>query len=85
MTIFVVGLVCAGVALALAAGIGQWDAAGLGMLAAILLLGGLGVAVARRAGTDAVAPARCPVCEGLLSPHAPYCKHCGAPIASGRN
>jgi membrane protein implicated in regulation of membrane protease activity len=73
--IIVVGITFAiGVALS-----GNFDAAGIAILALIVAVGMLGVAVVRRSGTTAIEPVRCAECGGLLSPHAPYCKHCGAP------
>lgn len=48
------------------------------LLGVIVLLGALAVAVARKSDRGATQPAVCPECEGLISPHAPYCKHCGA-------
>lgn len=48
------------------------------LLGLIVLLGGLAVAVARKSDRRETGPARCPECGGLVSPNAPYCKHCGA-------
>ena len=73
-------LVALGVALAVAltvrAGV---DPLGVVLLGLIVALGALGIAVARRSGTDRVNPAICDACGGLVSANAPYCKHCGAP------
>ena len=60
-------------------------ALGMGPVAAILLglivaLGALAIAVARKAQSGEVEPARCRSCGGLMSPNAPSCKHCGAPV-----
>jgi ribosomal protein L40E len=49
------------------------------ILAAIIGVGALVVAVARKSTTGAVRPATCRRCGGLNSANAPYCKHCGAP------
>jgi hypothetical protein len=49
------------------------------LLGVIVLLGALSVAVARKSDRGAVGPATCAECGGLISPNAPYCKHCGAP------
>jgi hypothetical protein len=68
------GLVAVG-AVALADG---FDAVGLTLLVAIAALGALGVGAARRASRGTIAPARCRECDGVVSPNAPYCKHCGA-------
>ena len=54
------------------------DPTGLAILVLVFCLGALGIAVARRAGGGAVAPATCGECGGLLSPSSPYCKRCGA-------
>jgi hypothetical protein len=80
VTALVTALVGAGLAVALGATVGG----GLDRVGAVLLIvtgavGALGIAAARRASTGAIAPRRCPECEGLLSANAPYCKHCGAP------
>lgn len=70
-----------GIALALMLAV---DAGGdpitLAILSLVLATGVLGIAVVRRSGSGAVGPARCPVCDGLISPNAPYCKHCGEPL-----
>jgi hypothetical protein len=58
------------------------DLFGALIMASILALGALGVAVARRARGGAVGPRRCPECGGVVSPQAPYCKHCGALFAA---
>lgn len=60
---------------------------GLDMTGAMILvftfaLGALAIAVARRSATGAVQPAECPSCRGVVSPNAPYCKHCGAELRS---
>ncbi|HYZ46545.1 MAG TPA: hypothetical protein VE712_02655 [Actinomycetota bacterium] len=69
--------------LALAAGRGL-DPLGALLLGLIAVLGALGIAVARRAARGGTQPTRCSRCEGLVSAHSPYCKHCGA-SASGRS
>lgn len=55
------------------------DTATIFYIAPILLLGAvvIGAAVKTRGGR--VRPAECDNCGGLISPNAPYCKHCGAP------
>ena len=60
-------------------------AGGLDMTGAIILvlvfaMGALSIAVARRSTTGVVQPAECPSCRGVVSPNAPYCKHCGADL-----
>ena len=76
-----VGIVLLGLAvttgLALSGGL---DLTGGIILALIFVMGALAVAVARRSTSGAVQPARCDSCDGLVSPNAPYCKHCGASL-----
>lgn len=84
MTALVLTLV--GVAIAVAvvlAVVGGLDLLGLLLLVLIVAVGALGVAVARRGEKGRVAPAQCESCGGLLSPHAPFCKHCGTPVSAG--
>jgi hypothetical protein len=77
----VAGIVTAGLAVAVGAGLVRgFDALALVLLLGIALLGGLAVAVARRTRTGGVSPARCLECGGLVSASAPYCKHCGAQL-----
>jgi hypothetical protein len=59
----------------LAAGLDVFAAA---LLAFIVFVGGLALAAAWRTRSKRVGPARCPHCDGVVSPNAPYCKHCGA-------
>jgi hypothetical protein len=86
MTRAVALVVVVGIAASVVSGLGVgFDGLALLLLALIAALGGLGLAVARRARSGAVTPLPCPECGGLLSAHAPYCKHCGAPLPqSGR-
>jgi len=70
--IVVVGVVaCASAAIAVG-----MDAMGTGVLAAIVVVGAAAIAATRKMGR--VGPASCEECGGLVSPNAPYCKHCGA-------
>ena len=46
----------------------------------LVLIGALAIAVARGKDKGTTAPATCASCEGLISPNAPYCKHCGASV-----
>ena len=69
-----------GVASAMAIAVGL-DATGTIILALILVTGLLAIAVVRKSREGVVGPAQCSDCGGLLSPNAPYCKHCGAPIS----
>ncbi len=81
MTRAVTAIVVAGLAMALLLGyrIG-FDATALVILAILVAVGGLAVAVARRSELRASGPAVCPACRGLISPNAPYCKHCGETV-----
>jgi hypothetical protein len=75
----VTALVLAGIALPVLAGVRVGlNATSTLLLVLVVALGVLAVAVARRSSTESAAPAHCPRCNGLVSPHAPYCKHCGA-------
>jgi hypothetical protein len=79
MTFGVTGVVILGVVGALVLGVAAGlDGALVTILVFIALSGALAIAVARKARTGLVAPARCASCGGLISPNAPYCKHCGA-------
>ena len=80
MTRVVVTIVLFGLGLALLLGVVYgFDAAAVSMLLALVLLGALAIAVARGKERGMTAPARCGSCGGLMSPNAPYCKHCGQP------
>lgn len=79
------GLVTAIVVLGVAVTVGLGIAFGFDSTAAIILgfviaFGVLSILAARRARSGAVAPGECPECGGLVSPNAPYCKHCGAQL-----
>ena len=84
MTRAVAALVAASVvvvvAAAVTAGIDRYSAV---MLALIVAVGALAVVVARKFAAGSVRPVVCPDCGGMLSPHAPYCKHCGARLDDG--
>ena len=83
MSFVAVAIVIAGlaVAAALAIAVGL-DTMGTIILALIMATGLLAIAVVRKSREGAVRPAQCPECGGLLSPNAPYCKHCGTQIAA---
>ena len=49
-------------------------------VAPVVLLGVLVVAAAVKTRAGSVRPHECSNCGGLISPNAPYCKHCGAPV-----
>ena len=80
MTRFVVTIVGFGIGLALLLGfLYGFDSAAVSMLFALVALGALAIAVARGKERGMTAPATCGSCGGLMSPNAPYCKHCGQP------
>ena len=82
MKTLAVSIVLLGVALTSGLALsGGLDVTGAIILALIILMGALVVAVARKSGAGSVQPATCETCGGLLSPNAPYCKHCGASTA----
>ena len=82
MSAMAVAIVVAGVALTTAIGAGAgFGVVTLILLAPIVAFGVLVIAIARKSKTGAVSPATCPRCGGLISPNAPFCKHCGAPFA----
>ena len=56
------------------------DAATVFYLVPILGLGALALGVALKTRGGKVRPRECAECGGLVSPHAPYCKHCGAAL-----
>lgn len=61
-------------ALAVANGL---DAGGVVIAGVVVGVGFVALAAGRRIRSGAVEPGRCDSCGGLVSPHAPYCKHCG--------
>lgn len=79
MKLATVGIVGAGLLLALALGFRQgFDTTSITILVFIALTGVTAIAAAERSRRGTVGPARCDSCEGVISPNAPYCKHCGA-------
>ena len=81
MTPAVVGLVTLGLALTLGLGIATgFDTTTVILLTLIVLFGLMAIAVTRKSGSGVVAPARCVNCGGVISPNAPYCKHCKEPV-----
>ncbi len=77
VTVFVVAAVLFAIGLGIAGGL---DVQGVTILMLAIAAGVLAVAVARRAEGGFVDPAVCDSCGGLVSPNAPYCKHCGATL-----
>ena len=77
----VTALVVLGLVLTLALGLAAgFDATSLVLFALLVAFGALSIFAARRVRSGAVQPARCTSCGGLVSPQAPYCKHCGQPL-----
>ena len=75
-------IVGAGLLLVLALGFRQgFDTTSITILALIAVTGAVAIAAVERSQRGAVGPARCSSCEGVISPNAPYCKHCGTPRA----
>lgn len=77
VTIFVVLSLIEAVVLGVGVG---FDAAAVAILITLVATGVLAIVIARKSEGDAVGPATCPACGGLMSPNAPYCKHCGEPV-----
>ena len=77
-----VGIVVLGIALSMALGIARgFDTTAVTILVLIAIVGALAIAVAGRSEKRSVGPATCADCGGVMSPNAPYCKHCGARTA----
>jgi hypothetical protein len=79
-------LIVYGIVAAILLGIGMaFDVTALIILGGIVIVGAVGFGVVEKMRSGAVVPAQCPECGGLVSPNAPYCKHCSAPLrASSR-
>ncbi len=74
-------LVVIGIALAFGFGLaGGFDVAAAIIFMLIVACGALAIAVTARSELGEVGPASCDSCGGLISPNAPYCKHCGAGV-----
>lgn len=71
----VIGAVLLGIGMAL-------DVTALVILALIVLIGGVGIGAVMKIRKGTVFPESCPSCGGLVSPNAPFCKHCGEPLRS---
>jgi hypothetical protein len=75
-----VALVALGLTVALAIGLAQgFDATAIVIFAFLVAMGTLTIAAAARSRHGGIQPGSCAECGGLISPNAPYCKHCGAP------
>jgi hypothetical protein len=76
-----IAIVVAGIALVVSvAFLADVDTVTVLYVAPIVLLGLVVVSVAVKTRGGSVRPAECPDCGGLVSPNAPVCKHCGAPL-----
>jgi len=58
-----------------------FDTTAVILFVSLVAVGALAIAVARGRDKGLTAPAQCTACGGLMSPNAPYCKHCGEPVA----
>ncbi len=82
MRVVVVAIVVAGIAFALALTInGKVSTASVVTLVFLLAAGAFALGVARRSTSSSVGPAVCHECGGVISPHAPSCKHCGVAVS----
>lgn len=81
MSILTIALVLAGLLMAVALGVARGlDLGAAGILAMIVVVGALGIAMARRYAAARIEPLVCPGCSGMNARTAPYCKHCGEPL-----
>lgn len=77
VTIFVVVSLIEAVVLGVGVG---FDVPAFAILVSMVGLGVLAIVIARKSEGGAVGPASCSSCGGLMSPNAPYCKHCGQSV-----
>jgi hypothetical protein len=74
-----IAVIVTGTALAVALGVSRgFDAYAVVILVLIVAVGALAIATLNRWSGGSVQPGTCEECGGLISPNAPYCKHCGA-------
>ncbi|MGH2806379.1 MAG: hypothetical protein ACRDKT_03795 [Actinomycetota bacterium] len=79
MKLVSVAVIVIGIGLALALGMARgFDATAVVILALIVAVGALAIAALNRYSSGSIRPATCDECGGVISPNAPYCKHCGA-------
>lgn len=72
-------IVVAALLLALVLGLSRgFDTTSGAILVASALVGAVAIAAANRSSSGVTRPAACEDCGGVISPHAPFCKHCGA-------
>lgn len=74
-----IGIVVVALGLAFGLGVaGGFDTRSVVVLALSAVVGAVAIAAAGRSAQGRAAPALCAACDGVISSHAPYCKHCGA-------
>lgn len=74
-----IAIVVLGLAVAITSGIAfGFDTRAIVYLGLMTAVGLLAIGVAARTDKRTVGPAHCVQCGGLISPNAPFCKHCGA-------
>ena len=77
----VVALVVLAEAVAVVLGIATgFDTTAVVILVLTVVMGALAIAVTGKARFGNVGPAHCQSCGGVVSPNAPYCKHCGVAL-----
>jgi hypothetical protein len=75
-----IAVIVAGIALSVALGFARgFDAYAAIILVLIVAVGALAIAALNRWSGGSVRPGACSECGGVISPNAPYCKHCNAP------
>jgi hypothetical protein len=80
MTKAIAAFIAIGLSVALAIGLARgFDTVAIVIFAFLVGVGVLSVAASARFRAGGIAPGKCAECGGLISPNAPYCKHCGAP------
>jgi hypothetical protein len=78
-----IAVIVAGIALAVALGLSRgFDVYAVVILVLIIAVGVLAIAALNRWSGGTVRPGTCEECGGVISPNAPYCKHCGASVAT---
>lgn len=83
MTSFSVAVITLGLALAIGLGIQSgFTVISIVILVLMVAVALMAVAVIKKGRAGGVGPAHCEECGGVISPNAPYCKHCGARAVS---
>jgi hypothetical protein len=81
VSLLALAIIVAGISVALVLGlVSGFDTVGIVIFVLIVLVGALGVTAVLRYQSGDVVPAKCNECGGVISPNAPYCKHCGAAV-----